>query len=788
MTASDLLVLGTELPTRWRAGFTWPAASRNNAGEMALFRRSFDLDPVPESFRIFVTADSRYILFVNGQRVGRGPLKGTLQRYHIEEYEIASLLKPGKNVLAVQVYWFGYNGPFSEEHSGYPGLLVQGPASGESIAGVVDTPGEWKGISCDALTWDRTPYTCNAHLFMGGLEQFDARKYPSGWQFPDFEDSEWLMSPLATPLTAVGGDAEAGIIWNFALRDIPALLEEERRFANLLAPSESGINQIGAQEAGEVVLDVGALTTGYPVFTFEGGADRTVEIIYSECVWKRTDKPDDGRPYLWGGGGRLTKAVRDDRENGVLHGYQDTVILPGGDFTYEPVHWRTFWYIKIKVSAGETPLTIKDASYRFTTYPQSKTADFTSSEPDIKRIMDVSWRTFQLCSHETYEDCPGYEQLNYLYDARNEALLSLYLCGETALPKRTIRLFRDTLRPDGMISSRTPSTLRQTIPIFALWWIIMVHDLYRWSGDSEREFVRDCLLTVDAILTYFRNHLRKDGMMGVLPYWNPIGGDDAPGTDLDRGLREGGSTYGTALYLYALETARSLHRNVGYTDDEKRWGNTRHRLRSALDTAWSKKHGVYLEIPGEEEAPISQHTQAMAILSGATKSGQRKKIVKAIEKNVPMAKMTLQQGLPFAQAMRSADRYDIAIHQYMAEYRAMLDLHLSTWLESTGPGVRSDCHAWSAWLPLEFLTTILGVTPEKPGFERIAITPHPVFADASGTLPTPKGEVSVTWTRGRKRFHIEANVPKGVPTTIYLPDGSTKMINGGQFRAESALE
>ena len=105
---------------------------------------------------------------------------------------------------------------------------------------------------------------------------------------------------------------------------------------------------------------------------------------------------------------------------------------------------------------------------------------------------------------------PGYEQLNYLYDARNEALLSLYLCGDTTLPKRTIRLFRDTLTPDGMIASRTPSALRQTIPIFALWWPVMVHDLWQWAGETERPFIADCLITVDAILAYFRNHLRAE--------------------------------------------------------------------------------------------------------------------------------------------------------------------------------------------------------------------------------------------------------------------------------------
>ena len=395
MSFDNALILGETVPPRFRAAMTWPASQRKNAGEFALFRRKFDLADVPESLRVFVTADSRYILYVNGERVGRGPLKGTLRHYHAEEYEIAPLLKMGENVIAASVVWFGYNTPLSEEHSGFPGFLLQGP---ESLP--LDTPGEWRAFACDALEWDRTPYTCNAHLFMGGLEKFDAKLFPNNWQVPAFDDSAWPAAPLAFPLTAVGGNPEANLVWNFVPRDLPALIEEPRRFAQpaslTLAPGEGG----------EIVLDAGVLTTGYPTFDFVGGEGRTVEIIYSECVWQRTEKPDDGRPYLWGGGGRLTKGVRDDLTNGILHGYQDTVMLAGGEFTYEPFHFRTFWYIKIKVSAGETDFALRDASYRFTTHPQTLKAAFTSSEPDIAKIMEVSWRTLQLCSHETYEDCP----------------------------------------------------------------------------------------------------------------------------------------------------------------------------------------------------------------------------------------------------------------------------------------------------------------------------------------------------------------------------------------------
>jgi hypothetical protein len=405
----------------------------------------------------------------------------------------------------------------------------------------------------------------------------------------------------------------------------------------------------------------------------------------------------------------------------------------------------------------------------------------------VERIMDVSWCTLQLCSHETYEDCPYYEQLDYLFDARNEAMISLYLCGETALPKRTIRLFRDTLRPDGMLSSRTPSALRQTIPIFTLWWVQMLADLWDWAGLAEAPFLRDCLYAAEGVLTYFRAHLHDDGFVGVLPYWNPIGGEDAPGSDLDAAIREGGSTYVTALYLTALENAARLCRGIGYAEDADRWQRTRDRVWAAVRSAWSEERGVFVERLARPDAPVSQHTQAAAIFSGAADAGQCARVGESLAAGTPAARMTRQQGLPFAEAMRAVGRYDIAARQYLAEYRAMLALHLTTWLES-GPNGRSDCHAWSAWAPVEFLGSILGVRPHAPGFTEIRIAPEPVVADAAGIVATPVGPVRVSWRRGDGGRIVEfgAETPVGVPVILRLPgEGERRFSEGGRIHCVS---
>ena len=68
---------------------TGGGASRSFSRSM--FRRIFDLEVVPEEAPARITADSRYVLWVNGQEVGRGPARSQpfRQRYETTAYEAA---------------------------------------------------------------------------------------------------------------------------------------------------------------------------------------------------------------------------------------------------------------------------------------------------------------------------------------------------------------------------------------------------------------------------------------------------------------------------------------------------------------------------------------------------------------------------------------------------------------------------------------------------------------------------------------------------------------------------
>jgi hypothetical protein len=72
-----------------------------------LFRKTIHLGAVPERVPARITADSRYVLYVNGQEVFRGPIRSQPRRLHYDLFDLAPYLRPGANGFAVYVKYYG---------------------------------------------------------------------------------------------------------------------------------------------------------------------------------------------------------------------------------------------------------------------------------------------------------------------------------------------------------------------------------------------------------------------------------------------------------------------------------------------------------------------------------------------------------------------------------------------------------------------------------------------------------------------------------------------------------
>ena len=76
-----------------------------------------------------------------------------------------------------------------------------------------------------------------------------------------------------------------------------------------------------------------------------------------------------------------------------------------------------------------------------------------------------------------------------------------------------------------------------------------------------------------------------------------------------------------------------------------------------------------------------------------------------------------------------------------------------------GPTGGSWDHGWSSGAAPALTNYALGVQPTSPGFATFSVTPHPDGLQwARGTVPTPHGEIRVSWrlVGGRPVVHVYA--------------------------------
>lgn len=105
------------------------------------FRKDINLATKPTAFKVYVSGDTRYKLYVNGELVSLGPARSDSKHWNYETVDLAPYLKASKNALAAQVWNEGSFTPVPNA-TVRTGFLMMG----EGDAKVVNTDESWKGI------------------------------------------------------------------------------------------------------------------------------------------------------------------------------------------------------------------------------------------------------------------------------------------------------------------------------------------------------------------------------------------------------------------------------------------------------------------------------------------------------------------------------------------------------------------------------------------------------------------------------------------------------------------
>lgn len=775
-------------PTDFRAAYhsrpAWISPHRlESPPEVTAYRLRFDL-PQATVIRAHVSADERYLLFIDGKRVGRGPERGSDRIWFYETYDLD--LTAGPHIIVALVWRLGEIGPLAQVSlAGGFFLEVDGPSGG--LVSTKSAAWEAKPVNGMSFSLPELPST-EAVWFVEPIQTTDGAAYPWGIEMGDGEG--WEPATARREDFAFPFGIQAVHVLQPAL--LPAQMAAQRHggrvryvsdrpwsdpqsvmvAASASLPSEVAVWQsmldvstplmIPPHTHRQVVLDLEEYVCAYPQMSLTGGKGSRITIGWAEAL----HLDSSGR----------AKGQRDEVEERTFIALARDVILPDGGTArqFEPLWWRAGRFVELLVETGEQPLTIKGFGLLETRYPLEMESRFRSSDPRLNAVMPVALRGLQMCAHEIYMDCPYYEQMMYVGDSRLEALTTYAISKDDRLPRKAVMMFGLSRLPDGLTQARYPARDVQVIAPFALWWIGMVHDYAMWRGD--RAFVAEMMPGVRAVLDGFLTHINPENLLKSPDGWNfsdwiadwPLG---VPPDGFD-----GFSGLLNWHLVYILGLATQLEEWAGESVSAQRWHDWQDAIATASKAAfWDEQRGMFAD--DRTHTCFSEHTQCLALLSGELADEQYARTAQGLLRDATLTRTTIYFNHYLFETYRLLGQPE-AFFERMGLWFDLPAQGFKTTPEQPEPS-RSDCHGWGAHPLYHYFASLLGIRPTSFGFDNVEIAPMPGhLTSLSGEMIHRRGgiEVDLHFENGRVRGNI--SLPAGLNGTFRY-SGKTVVLKPG---------
>lgn len=770
-------------PSVWNAYWIWSSDAKPATNVMLLARKQFRLAAVPGTARLYITADTRYQLFINGRFVNRGPARCSPDHQSFDALEVAPYLRSGANQLAVRIHHTGLGRSYHQPAR--PGLLAQLEVDGQ----VIGTDASWK-VRLDPA-WNRESPRING-WHDGYTDMIDFREYLRGWTMPGYDDSRWqsacgllrtqgwpevqadatpvAVTPPWVSLTPRGIPylvenriraerlTQSGVLNRLPVLPLPPLGAEQTEPRSVLGAAEyrRGTGPLSldprGREAVFAVFDLGKMVNGYPRLSLSGPRGAIVEVMTA--------------PYMLNS--RFDPLMLKSRQI-------DQIILSGDENDWEAFDFKPARYLAIVVQNSQGPVRVSYAGITGIEYPFQSVGEFHAPEdPVLEQLWNAGAKTVRAVTTDAYTDNyrerRQYAQTSYYAARGNYAAF-----GDTYLQRRYLIQIAQQQEPDGILPSYAPLTGDDFMVILesGLFWVRGLRDYLLFSGDVTS--VRALLPVASKTLARMREMTNNAGLIEDPPY--PYWLDHSP---LDR---RGANFVLNGHYLLALEDYAEALEWLG-DPAGKDYRARAARVRAALRAEfWDPGKRLFVDavIRGERSPRFSEHSNAMALAAGVATSEQAKAIsARLLEKDSGLA--------PVTPAFMDILVNGLAAHGHVAQVLAVLKDRFSKflnqgngtlweewWLDGTmrigrwQPHSRADAQGESAFPPLTMSRWVLGIRPTRPGMSEVVIEfTNSGVREVSGTMPSPHGPLGVAWSVRSHELVLQTRCPTGMTLKLDL--------------------
>jgi alpha-L-rhamnosidase len=720
----------------WTASYIWDGTT--NLNNFAYFRKTFSINGKPNLAKVYVTAHNDYLLFFNGQLLGRGPARCDPYHYgQYNAYDITRLMKPGTNVLAAMVHWLGtWN---NAGVNARPAFLLEARLDyPDGSSTTIGTDDSWKVLSHTAFietnatyfpvmrtrpTPASQPYRWTipeeaAHLPPAFVEvntgesggaraaiQFDSRREPGGWQTVGFDDSGW---PSAT------------VVDRSLYRLFAQMAPMEREQAELEPVGITSTN-------GAWLVDFGRCIDGWPKLTMRNNrSGDKVRVEYFQMTRER-------RTAGW--------------DEYTCHGGTETWDADFGRHT-------SFQVMKITGYAGE--LKADDVRGIWAYCDADAAGRFNCSSDLLNSIYEMCERSARQNVQQAILSVDAdREQSSWTADSWNIGNVLLYNHRNTTMIDKVVRDYAAAQLPNGDFPACCPAQRSRCIPEWSMYWPMLLWQQYLFSGDEA--LLREMTPRLARFLDWIKSYQNPNNKLLDPPGWRIS--EYAGGN-----LTNGGYNIATACQYYEnLRIAHKVFSALGQTNQGDGYFRQAEEVKAGINAHLFNGQFYLARTDRKELFPLAS---AWALRFDIERPEDKARIVDVIEK-AGKPNIGGYGGDAFYSGLLNAGGGNFVVRD-LARYRPMLENNKANW-ESFG-GAEAN-HAWTSYPAYIFLKYICGIQPTSGGFATFDVRPETGgLTFAEGAVPTVKGTITSRWEKGDEgRFSLSVHVPANTRATIYIP-------------------
>ena len=416
----------------WTARYIWDGTT--NFNNFAYFRKTFSITRKPELAKVYVTAHNDYLLYFNGQLLGRGPARCDPYHYgQYNAYDVTKLLKPGSNVFAAIGHWLG-----TWNDSGVnakPAFLLEARLDyPDGSSSTIGTDESWKALADTAFIETNATYFGGTG---GGRNRaairFDARQEPKSWKTNGFDDSQWDSATVVDRSD-----------YHLFAQTAPA----EHEQAELKPVSVKSAD-------GAWLVDFGHCIDGWPKLTMHANhPGDLVRVQYFQMSGER---------------------MRAGWDEYICHGGKETWDADFGRHT-------SFQVLKITGYAGK--LRTSDVRGMWAYCDADVAGRFDCSSPLLNAIYKMCVRSAQQNIQQGMISVDAErEQSQWTADSWNIGNVLLYNDHDTMMIDKVVRDYAGEQMTNGDFYACSPSS-KYEIAEWSMYWPMLLWQQYLFSGDQ----------------------------------------------------------------------------------------------------------------------------------------------------------------------------------------------------------------------------------------------------------------------------------------------------------------